>query len=72
MTTSGNECENYMWRDNRVSSDHRFAAGSTLSPYLFTLIMDELTAHIQEVIPWCMLFEDDIKLVNELKHGMNA
>ncbi|KAM1908181.1 hypothetical protein ACFX14_027730 [Malus domestica] len=26
--------------------------GSSLSPYLFTLVMDELTGHIQDDIPW--------------------
>lgn len=39
--------------------------GSTLSPYLFTLIMDELTRHIQDDASRCMLFVDDIVLVDE-------
>jgi hypothetical protein len=39
--------------------------GSTLSPYLFALVMDEVTKNIQCGIPWCMLFTDDVILVDE-------
>ena len=46
--------------------------GSTLSLYLFALIIDELTTHIQEEVPWCMLFVDDIVLVDESRDAVNA
>ncbi|KAD4386354.1 hypothetical protein E3N88_26523 [Mikania micrantha] len=36
------------------------------------VILDELSRSIQEDIPWCMLFADDIVLVAESKDDLNA
>ncbi|GJW46904.1 retrovirus-related pol polyprotein LINE-1 [Tanacetum coccineum] len=45
--------------------------GSAISPYLFALILDELSRGIQENIPWSMVFADDIVLVAESADGLN-
>jgi Reverse transcriptase (RNA-dependent DNA polymerase) len=44
---------------------------SVLSPYIFTLVMDEITKDIQGYISWCMLFVDDVVLIDESKIGVN-
>jgi Reverse transcriptase (RNA-dependent DNA polymerase) len=44
---------------------------STLSPYIFTLVMDEITKVIQGNILWCMLFVDDVVLIDKSKIGVN-
>ena len=46
--------------------------GSALSPFLFVIVMDELTRAIQDEILSCMLFADDIVLVDEMRAGINA
>lgn len=37
---------------------------SILSCCLFAFVMDELNCCIQDTDPWCMLFEDDVVLIN--------
>jgi hypothetical protein len=44
--------------------------GSTLSPYLFAFVMDEVTRDIQGDTHWCMLFADDVVLVDESRMGV--
>ena len=44
--------------------------GVALSSFLFTIVMDELTRGIQDEIPWCMLFVDDIVLIDETMKGV--
>ena len=44
---------------------------SALSPYLFALVMDEITRDIQGDILWCMLFAVDVVLVDESRTGVN-
>ncbi|XP_071713008.1 uncharacterized protein [Rutidosis leptorrhynchoides] len=46
--------------------------GSALSPFLFALIIDELSRGIKESIPWCLIFADDIVLVLEYKNELNS
>jgi len=44
---------------------------SALSPFIFTLAMDELTRGTQDALPWCMLFVNDIFLIDETRQGVN-
>ena len=37
--------------------------GSTLSPYIFDLVMDVIVADIKDQVPWSVLFADDVALV---------
>ncbi|KAI0497712.1 hypothetical protein KFK09_020946 [Dendrobium nobile] len=46
--------------------------GLALSPYLFALVMDVLTRHLLEDVSWCMLFTDDILLVDKTREGVEG
>ena len=39
--------------------------GSALSPYIFALVINDVTKGIQGEIPWCILFADDVVLIDE-------
>jgi phage gp37-like protein len=55
---------------NDFSINIRLHQESALSPYLFALVMDEVTRDIQDGIPWCMLFADGVILVDESRTGV--
>ena len=42
--------------------------GSSLSPYLFDMILDVMGRGIEEQPPWCMLFADDIVLCSSRRY----
>ncbi|XP_070008430.1 secreted RxLR effector protein 78-like [Nicotiana sylvestris] len=46
--------------------------GLALNPFLFALVMDVMTRHIQGEVPWFMLFADDIVLINKTQDDVNA
>ena len=46
--------------------------GSALSPFLFAIVMDEITKSIQDEVPRCMMFADDVVLMDETKEGVQA
>jgi hypothetical protein len=50
----------------------RLHQGSNLSPYPFTLVLDVMTEHIQEIAPRCMLFADDVVLLGESREELNG
>jgi hypothetical protein len=67
----GNLKKNYCFGDtNDFSINIGLHQGSALSPYPFALVMDEVTRDIQDDTSWCMLFIDDVILVDESRTGV--
>ena len=38
---------------------------------LFAIVMDEITRELQDDVPWCILFADDIVLIDKTRDGLN-
>nr|XP_043639362.1 uncharacterized protein LOC122610435 [Erigeron canadensis] len=53
------------------SVDMDLHQGSALSPYLFTLILDELSRGLEEELRWCVIFADDIALIARSTEELN-
>ena len=45
--------------------------GFALSPFIFTVIVEEISKSIWETVPWCMLFANDIVLVAETREEVS-
>lgn len=60
-----------VWTWDGVSDDFPInigiQQGSSLSPYLFALVIDQVTRDTQGEIPWHMIFADDMVLIGESK-----
>ncbi|KAK3565047.1 hypothetical protein QTP86_032472, partial [Hemibagrus guttatus] len=39
--------------------------GSALSPFLFAMVMDQLSEEVRQEYPWTMMFADDIVICSE-------
>jgi hypothetical protein len=67
--------ETSVWTSDRDTNDFPINIGLheglALSPYLFVLVMDEVTRDIQGGIPWCMLNADDVVFVDESRAGVD-
>ncbi|XP_057543393.1 uncharacterized protein LOC130821623 [Amaranthus tricolor] len=46
--------------------------GSALSPFIFTVIMEEISKSTWKTVPWCILFAVNIVLFTETKEEANS
>lgn len=64
----------HQWQDKQRNSSIRLHQGFVLSAYIVTLVMDELSNNIQDRVPQCILFADNIILVEtskDVKQNLN-
>jgi len=48
-----------------------YIRNQTLSPFLFVVVIDELTKGLQDEVPWCILFADDVMLIDSSRGGID-
>lgn len=46
--------------------------GSTLSPFIFNIVMDVMTEEVREAVPWSMLYADDIVVCAERRDELEV
>ncbi|KAL6536568.1 hypothetical protein OROGR_013140 [Orobanche gracilis] len=61
---------NKIWRSNKMPSAWRKSILDMYEGASTSVLMDELTRGIQNDVPWCMMFADDIVLIDETKVGV--
>jgi len=57
---------------NDFPIDIRLHQGLALNRFLFTIIKDALTSQSQYEIHWCILFADNIVLIDETREGVHT
>lgn len=60
-----------LWKETLSTFQIGLDQGLTLSLFLFVLVIDELTRHIQGELPCCMLFKDDKLLIVDTNDKVN-
>ncbi|KAF1882058.1 hypothetical protein Lal_00038701 [Lupinus albus] len=65
------QCEDTRWGPKDFPIAIGLEEEITLRPDMFTLVLDVLTEHIQEMVAQCMLFADDFVLIGDPREKLN-